>query len=258
MTTIESAAPGPDAFSSGPRRVDTANQRAAWLRQMELVQMAGMKSTPAAAAPPPLRATSTAPAPAPTHDGEGAATGHRASVPAAHDSSTAARADRAGDPPAARAVTPVAAVPAESMRRASGSAPGAVPAPVLLPVTPRSVAPAGVVIGAVAAVRAPLPRALPSAPGRADPPDPGAAPDYQKQRMHLTGEGDDVKLWIRDGALAPATSQQLVARLAGDVAAMGLRLKQASINGKPALFAAAVPATGTAPLQPIIHPTTER
>jgi hypothetical protein len=106
-----------------------------------------------------------------------------------------------------------------------------------------------------------------------EPPAPGAdgaseAPDWQKRMMHLTGDGDDVQLWIRDGELSPAQSQQLVARLAADVAAMGLRLKEATVNGKPALRAAvrhadaietdADEADGAAIPEPITHPTTER
>lgn len=93
----------------------------------------------------------------------------------------------------------------------------------------------------------------------------GEAPDWQKRMMHLTGDGDEVKLWIRDGELSPSQSQQLVARLAADVAGMGLRLKEATVNGKPALRAAdrnsrpdAETKDGSDHPEPITHPTMER
>jgi hypothetical protein len=94
-------------------------------------------------------------------------------------------------------------------------------------------------------------------------PEAGTVPEWQKRVMHLTGDGDDVRLWIRDGELSPAQTQQLVARLAGDVAAMGLRLTQATVNGKPTLRAPRADRTPSAPaaeasVQPITHPTTER
>ena len=50
--------------------------------------------------------------------------------------------------------------------------------------------------------------------------------------MHVTGEGEDVKLWIRDSKLNAAQTQNLVYRLAGDIAGMGMRLKDATVNGK--------------------------
>jgi hypothetical protein len=123
---------------------------------------------------------------------------------------------------------------------------------------------APVVAPAALAAAAPL-RTSPPAAAAAEAPAPDTAPDtaeapaWQKRVMHLTGDGDDVKLWIRDGELSPAQTQQLVARLAGDVAAMGLRLKEATVNGKPALRAPRHddgPAEAFVP--PITHPTTER
>jgi hypothetical protein len=127
----------------------------------------------------------------------------------------------------------------------------------------QAAAPVPVAVPALAAA-APLRANLPAAPAAEAPapdtlPDTGDAPAWQKRVMHLTGDGDDVKLWIRDGELSPAQTQQLVARLAGDVAAMGLRLKEATVNGKPALRA---PRHDDAPAEafvpPITHPTTER
>jgi len=100
------------------------------------------------------------------------------------------------------------------------------------------------------------------APPHAAEPESGAMPDWKKRFMHFTGEGDAVHLWIRDGELSPAQSQQLVARMAADAAAMGMRLKEATVNGKPVLRQAAREAAATgrtfAATQPIIHPTTEK
>lgn len=55
---------------------------------------------------------------------------------------------------------------------------------------------------------------------------------WQKRMMHMTGEGEDVKLWIRDNELDATQSQDLVVRLASDIAGMGMRLKDATVNGK--------------------------
>jgi hypothetical protein len=194
----------------------------------------------------------------------------------------------AGAPaPAAAGLSPVPTAPAAGLAAdaLSGGAPlaaaGAGFAPATLPGVQRGVleglapAPVGPLAVGVAAGLRPQQAALAAqadAPEAAEAPAPGAdaasdAPDWQKRMMHLTGDGDDVKLWIRDGELSPAQSQQLVARLAADVAAMGLRLKEATVNGKPALRAAirdadtdvdADAADGAAIPEPITHPTTER
>ncbi|WP_164558036.1 hypothetical protein, partial [Massilia atriviolacea] len=63
----------------------------------------------------------------------------------------------------------------------------------------------------------------------------GEKPAWEKRMMHLTGDGKDVDVWIRDGELDPAQSMSLIYRLAGDMASAGLRLKGATVNGKPAL-----------------------
>lgn len=57
---------------------------------------------------------------------------------------------------------------------------------------------------------------------------------WQKRLMHLTGEGDDLKLWIRDSKLTEIQSQSLINRLASDIAGMGMRLMDATVNGKSA------------------------
>jgi hypothetical protein len=63
-------------------------------------------------------------------------------------------------------------------------------------------------------------------------------PTWQKRLMHMTADGEDVKLWIRDTKLGTAQSQNLVYRLAGEIANMGLRLKDATVNGKLAFRSA--------------------
>ena len=64
-------------------------------------------------------------------------------------------------------------------------------------------------------------------------------PTWQKRMMHLTGEGQDVDVWIRDSELGASQSQNLISRLAGDIASMGMRLKGATINGKLAFRSSA-------------------
>jgi hypothetical protein len=297
MTTIAAYAAGQDDLSPGTRRVDAANQRDAWLRQMELAQLAGMGGTPVHAAPtaaqPGRAAGSSALAPS------AAQVAHRPAArdatvdvgagPDAAPAASAGRPDDAGpgsraagrpaDDDTAAITDPLAAAapahpPQADVVRADdtiadlAALPPALTNPAQAAVTAgadalRAAAPAvtPAVTPAVAAV-APLRASLPAAPAAKAPsphdaPETGEAPDWQKRVMHLTGDGDDVQLWIRDGELSPAQTQQLVARLAGDVAAMGLRLKEATVNGKPALRAPAA-AESDAFVPPITHPTTER
>ena len=67
-------------------------------------------------------------------------------------------------------------------------------------------------------------------------------PVWQKRMMHLTGSGQEVDVWIRDSALDAQQSAGLVARLAGDMAGAGLRLKGVTVNGKAAAHSDAQPA----------------
>jgi hypothetical protein len=296
MTTIAAYAAGQDDLSPGTRRVDAANQREAWLRQMELAQLAGMGGTPVHAAP-----SASQPARAAASGALGPSAAQVANRPAARDAAAGAggmrdeapaadarRPDAAGagtearpadDGPAAIAGPLAAAAPARPPQTAGARADDAVAnVRAVLPV-PANPAHASAVPGADApqgralqggapvaapaiAAAAPLRASPPAAPAAKAPaphdfPETGEVPDWQKRVMHLTGDGDDVQLWIRDGELSPAQTQQLVARLAGDVAAMGLRLKEATVNGKPALRAPAA-AESDAFVPPITHPTTER
>jgi hypothetical protein len=300
VTRIEPFLPPQDEQSASARRVDAANQRDNWLRQMELAQMGQMGATPGPTAPAP-RPAMTSLAQAPMHaaqhpaareDSAGASDApDDAGAEAAHDDGAASAEPRtqAGDDArmteddgadaasiAAAATALAAAQPAAVAAAEPANVPAGAAGGIALAMAPgalRGVADGSMplaaqpqAVGLAAALRAPqaMPAESNAAAETAEAPSSGAdaageAPDWQKRMMHLTGDGDDVQLWIRDGELSPAQSQQLVARLAADVAAMGLRLKEATVNGKPALRAAVrdVDDSADSPL-PITHPTTER
>lgn len=287
MTRIDSAPARLDEPGPAARRIDADNQRDSWLRQMELAQLAQMgagATAPASRAPASAASASLGPAAlaqpaahalarpsaaaersAAAGDGAAAAT----SRPAAHASgeSSADAGSTVADAGAPRASLAIAATPGQppALDGVPSSVSFAPAAPAggnsaLAPAAAPAVAPA---VSLAAAARTSTPVATPAAPEpAATAAENGEPPQWQKRIMHLTGEGDDVQLWIRDGELSPAQSQQLVARLAADVAAMGLRLKEATVNGKSALRSPAritelSEAVADLP-QPIIHPTTER
>lgn len=58
------------------------------------------------------------------------------------------------------------------------------------------------------------------------------APTWQKRLLHVTGDGQDVAVWIRDSELDLTESSTLVSRLAGEFSDSGLRLKRVTVNGK--------------------------
>ncbi|MBV8659144.1 MAG: hypothetical protein JO142_15090 [Burkholderiales bacterium] len=58
---------------------------------------------------------------------------------------------------------------------------------------------------------------------------------WQKRMMHLTADGQDVSVSIRDNQLNHQASTQVIYRLAADVAAAGFRLRNVTINGKALL-----------------------
>lgn len=282
MSSIDAYRAGPEERPANMRRIDAVNQRDAWLRQMETAQLAGMHQRapdapaaqagrlhhsalaptasqvvkPSASASPHSEAS---PADSPLDDAASAPASHAAGAVASGHNVTSA--GMHGQTAATGDAKAAAARMAASLR-----APGAA-----LPVTP-----------ALRGRPSAAPRQEPETARNAEP-DTSQPPTWHKRIMHLTGDGDDVQLWIRDGKLSPAASQQLVARLSCEVADMGLRLKQATINGKPALrtatqtdalpeagatlFAPAAADIGTdasakpamAPtLFPITHPITER
>lgn len=336
MTTIDAYLPRPDELSAPVRRVDAANQRDAWLRQMELAQLAQMGSSAMPGAPnaalapqastrgpmqaggatlsPPSTQLAT-PAATATSSAAGSASAPAAGATQAHADTRAAGAavgdaavgdaaagdaaagDNAGDDASAGAkpaaiVAGALAAPAPPViagppppptdANAAGGVPGALAGlamaavggasamaepPGVQPMPPGLIATAPTVSSATPATANNA--AAPDADADAKPGAPADAsevPEWQKRVMHLTGDGDEVHLWIRDQALSPAQTEQLVMRLAGDVAAMGMRLKEATVNGKPTLrpgARAAAQSERVAHLdqpsdQTIIHPTTER
>ncbi|PRC93915.1 hypothetical protein [Solimicrobium silvestre] len=58
---------------------------------------------------------------------------------------------------------------------------------------------------------------------------------WQKRLMHVAQEGKNVSVSIRDNTLDAHQSSQIVTRLAGDAAQSGLRLRNATVNGKTLL-----------------------
>lgn len=146
--------------------------------------------------------------------------GAAVSVIAAPAATAAAATVMAGTPHAGAAVThdgDALTAPAAALREASRALAGAAPHPGELPHAEAD------------APDAPAPAARGEEEQFAD------KPVWQKRMMHLNGKGDDVDLYIRDSALDAAESQKIIARVAADMAGMGLRLKGATVNGKPAL-----------------------
>lgn len=192
---------------------------------------AGNDAVPAAAVTPAAAESTAGPAQAfaspliapATTDGALAVPGAGVTViaaPAATTTTATAATVTAGPRHAGAAVTRDAdalTAPAAALREASRALAGAAPHPAELPHAEAD------------APDAPAPAARGEEERFAD------KPVWQKRMMHLNGKGDDVDLYIRDSALDAAESQKIIARVAADMAGMGLRLKGATVNGKPAL-----------------------
>ena len=268
MTKISGLPPGFDDAARARGQADVANQHDSWLRQMELAQMGDMNkdgakphhATPVGVPRPPAAHVVRA-EPVPQ-----AVRGAPAAVQRSTERQQQRTKERPAHAPDANGAAPVLVVPRQAgdacmapAQAGPGSAPtmvAAMPASLAASIAARAMTTEG---GSPAAgehqpVRAALAGILPgamtlpegglletaegeTAPQAASEHEPVAdAPrEFQKRMMHLTGNGQDVKLWIRDSALGQAQSLELVYRMAGDMAAMGLRLKGATINGKPAL-----------------------
>jgi hypothetical protein len=294
--------PNPTLFgdmASSARRGEADNQRDNWLRQMELAQLAEMGRgamppaspkagahsihsmlQPGAAQPHPAARATAAPSEPEHSSATGAARehSHADGAPSDEQESGTASAKDGSEPddssrPAAATlpqVSVLAAVPAGASLAAQANAITAAPSmrnSALPDVAGQRLQPQ---IAALTA-RAALPGTLPpraaeaetqEAPADAHEAADSAQPDWQKRMLHLTGQGDDVAVWIRDQELTPAQSQLLLARVAADVAGMGLRLKGATINGKPALRDGVAepdhPAAGSDDGAPLIPSTTEQ
>ena len=74
-----------------------------------------------------------------------------------------------------------------------------------------------------------LPRAEPGAAPTEDSPALGAP--WQKRVMHIEESEQGVNVWIRDNVVQPQATTTLVYRLAGEFAGMGMRLRNAFVNG---------------------------
>jgi len=57
-------------------------------------------------------------------------------------------------------------------------------------------------------------------------------PEWQDRMMHMTGDDQNVNVWIRDQALDGSQTSALIYRLASDMASVGMRLNGATINGR--------------------------
>jgi len=55
---------------------------------------------------------------------------------------------------------------------------------------------------------------------------------WQERLMHMTSDGDNVKLWIRDHKINQNQLHNLTHRLAGDIASAGMRLNTVTVNGR--------------------------
>ncbi|MFZ6659033.1 hypothetical protein [Undibacterium sp. TJN19] len=55
---------------------------------------------------------------------------------------------------------------------------------------------------------------------------------WEKRMMHLITEGKNVNVWIRDQNIETSQTPQLISRLVSEMAASGMRLNGASVNGK--------------------------
>ncbi|HEY5801012.1 MAG TPA: hypothetical protein VIT92_12380, partial [Burkholderiaceae bacterium] len=56
---------------------------------------------------------------------------------------------------------------------------------------------------------------------------------WRRSQMHVHADGKDVDIWIRDQALQGPRASGVLNRVAGELAAMGLQLRDATVNGKP-------------------------
>jgi hypothetical protein len=55
---------------------------------------------------------------------------------------------------------------------------------------------------------------------------------WERRRMHLMKDGDDVHLWIRDSQLGSHETRAVVQRLAADFSGTGIQLRGATVNGR--------------------------
>ena len=254
MSTIALSHMNGGAGLTPVRNPEGASRADGWLRQMELARLAEMNRAhaPGAASAPP--APTRPPAPM---------------LPTA--SAVQANAQGAPSPAAPRAAP--RALAAYTPQTWPGAAPsGPTPAPTAPPTGAYALEfdhGGGAQDEAeVPAKPPPSPaaqhRAAPGRPGQADmepaePPVKGAetAASWQKRLMHLSGEGHDIDVWIRDAQLGAEQAGQVVHRLAQDMRDAGMRLRAATVNGKIVFRGAPSPAPATESPPFTVTPTEE-
>jgi len=260
MTMITSFLPPPDERALSVRPSETANQRDSWLRQMELAQVADMNRAgkhaasampvrPTAQRPQPVQAPAPRPAP-PTAGPAALVPGHgNHKSPACQ----AARAPAAGA--ARRSTAALANPPAAAQLAASGASNTA----ALHADEAATTAAAAVLSRQLRARMTAGAMEQDAAPGDTGSEAPvhgetaaNEAPVWEERKIHFTGQGEEVDVWIRDSALTEPAGTQVVAQLAQEIAGMGLRMKNVTINGK--LVAADGKAPSTEQQHRINHP----
>jgi len=238
VSTISNFMPPPDGRPLAVRPSETANQRDSWLRQMELGLVAEMNQAHAHAASPaavrpaaqPLQPVlPPASRPAPQMAG--------GQVPAApaqcHDRSVADGVPAAPAGAAARLVQ--GAMPAQQPAMGTAAQPVTARAgeQVLAETTAALSRQLRLQLAAFVSQKG---AALAEDPGSAAPQHgeaaAGEAPAWEERKIHFTGQGQDVDVWIRDSALTAPSSATVLAQLAQEIAGMGLRMKNVTINGK--------------------------
>jgi hypothetical protein len=255
VTKIAAYLPGFDDKSQAARQTDESNLRDSWLRQMELAQMSGMNRNSARPAAGNVSNAGNAgnarnllpQIPTATGDKQSSAVSPQAVARDRLDTMHAAddaiggiamallQAAGASDHATSTAdLTGMSLVLAGGLRGEVGQTVSN-DALIAQQPLPRTLPPIG--FAATVAVSDKQDATLSSAETAAAEPvtdtfheEQKAA--WQKRMMHMTNDGDDVRLWIRDRELNTTQTGNLMSRLASDIAAMGLRLKDATVNGK--------------------------
>lgn len=235
MTSISSFMRSAGGRAAAQNPSETANQRDSWLRQMEFAQVADMNragahapaATSARPSVQPLQSVlPTAARPVP----------HASDHPAQSQGNDTARAARAATASIGNSATATSSVPDEGSAATPTAASTAGPSAAAQPFEK-----------AIAATTAALTRQLRLAFGsatqtRSEGASPeeavhgetaaGEAPEWEERKIHFSGQGQEVDVWIRDSALTASASTPLLAQLAQEMAGMGLRMKNVTINGK--------------------------
>jgi len=239
VSTISNFMPPPDGRPLAVRPSETANQRDSWLRQMELGLVAEMNQAHAHAASPAAARPAVQPLqpvlPPASRPAPQMAGGQAPAAPAqCHDRSVADGVP-AGTPAGAADGPVQGAMPAQQLAMTTAARPVAARAgeQVLAETTAALSRQLRLQLAAFVSQKG---AALAEDPGSAAPQHgeaaAGEAPAWEERKIHFTGQGQDVDVWIRDSALTAPSSATVLAQLAQEMAGMGLRMKNVTINGK--------------------------